>query len=54
MSFNSLFGYIGPGAGLGMISALIGLALAVISALAFVLVWPLRVLRRKLKNHVRH
>ena len=53
MILDSVLGYIGPGAGLGMIGALIGLALAVISALAFVVLWPLRMLRRKLKNHAR-
>ena len=53
MILDNLFGYIGPGAGLGMIGALIGLALAVIGALAFVLLWPLRMIRRKLKNNAR-
>jgi hypothetical protein len=53
MIVNSLLGYIGPGAGLGMIGALVGVGLAVLSALAFVVLWPLRMLRRKLKNNAR-
>ena len=39
--------YIGPGAGLGLIGALVGLALAVVSALGFVVMWPLRAFFRK-------
>jgi hypothetical protein len=53
MIFHALLGYVGPGAGLGMIGALVGLALAVLSALAFVVFWPLRMLLRKRKNHAR-
>ena len=42
-----LLGYIGPGAGLGLIGALVGLFLAVASALGFVILWPLRAMLRK-------
>ena len=52
MIFDGLLGYIGPGAGLGLLGALVGLGLAVMSALGFVLLWPLRALLRKWKrNH---
>ncbi|REK19380.1 MAG: hypothetical protein DWQ37_00845 [Planctomycetota bacterium] len=42
-------GYIGPGAGLGLIGALVGLFLAVLRALGFVVFWPVRRLLRKSK-----
>jgi hypothetical protein len=42
-----LLGYIGPGAGIGMLGALIGVLLAVGGALAMALAWPLRALLRK-------
>lgn len=45
-----LFGYIGPGAGLGLIGALIMLVVAVVGALLFVVLWPLRTLLRKVKG----
>ena len=45
-----LLAYIGPGAGLGLLGALIGLVLAVGSALGFVILWPLRALLRKRKQ----
>lgn len=44
---GSLVAYIGPGPGLGMIGALIGLVVTVITAIGAVLLWPLRAL---LKN----
>lgn len=51
-----ILAYVGPGAGLGLLGALIGLFLAVGSALGFVILWPLRKLFRKRKpiadNHV--
>ncbi len=53
MICDLLLGYVGPGAGLGLIGALVGLILAVTSALGFVLLWPLRRLLRKLRNHDR-
>jgi hypothetical protein len=48
-----LLGYIGPGAGLGLLGALVGLFLAVGSALGFVCFWPLRALLRKRKQAAR-
>jgi hypothetical protein len=47
VSTFGLFGYIGPGAGLGLLGALVGLLLAVFSALGFIVLWPLRALLRK-------
>ena len=47
MLVNSVLAYIGPGAGLGLMGALIGLMLAVLGALSFVVLWPLRMLFRK-------
>ncbi len=46
-AYLGLLGYIGPGAGMGLLGALIGLAVAVGSALSFVLLWPLRKLLRR-------
>jgi hypothetical protein len=42
-----LLGYIGPGAGIGMLGALIGVLLAVGGALLMALAWPLRMFLRK-------
>ena len=42
-----MLAYVGPGAGLGLLGALIGLFLAVGSALGFVILWPLRKMFRK-------
>lgn len=42
--------YIGPGAGLGLGGAVLGVLLALLTAFAFVLVWPLRALYRKLRG----
>lgn len=39
--------YVGPGAGLSLVSALWGLLCAIGAALLFVIVWPIRRLRRK-------
>jgi membrane protein implicated in regulation of membrane protease activity len=39
--------YIGPGAGLSLLGALWGVAAAVVAALLFLLLWPLRRLLRK-------
>lgn len=44
----ALLGYIGPGAGIGMLGALLGVLLAVGGALLMALAWPLRMLLRKL------
>lgn len=34
--------YVGPGAGLSLLTALWGVAAAVVAALAFVIIWPVR------------
>lgn len=39
--------YIGPGAGLSMLGAFWGLVVAVVAALSFLLLWPLRKMFRK-------
>jgi hypothetical protein len=46
----ALVGYVGPGSGITLIAALIGVLAAVGSALLFVILWPLRMLRRKMKQ----
>jgi len=45
--FATAQAYVGPGAGLSLLSALWGLLCAIGAALLFVVVWPLRRLRRK-------
>jgi type VI protein secretion system component VasK len=39
--------YVGPGAGLTLLSALWGLLVAVLAAVAFLVVWPIRRWRRR-------
>lgn len=41
------FAYIGPGAGLSMLGAFWGLVVAVLAALSFLLLWPIRKAFRK-------
>ncbi len=41
-------GYVGPGASLGVIGALIALAISILVSLGVVLLWPVRALRRKM------
>lgn len=41
------FAYIGPGAGLSMIGAFWGLVVAVLAALSFLLLWPIRRMFKK-------
>ena len=41
--------YIGPGAGITFIGALIGLVLAVLSAISYILFWPVRKVWRRMK-----
>lgn len=42
--------YVGPGAGLSLLGALWGLLLAVIAAVGFVILWPLRRMRKRAKE----
>jgi len=44
------YAYIGPGAGVSLVGALGGLVFAVVLAIGVVLLWPLRKLRRRLKQ----
>jgi hypothetical protein len=46
---NALVAYIGPGAGLGLVGALIAVVSAVMAALFFVVLWPIRMMLRKAK-----
>lgn len=39
--------YVGPGAGLSLVGAFWGLAVAVFAALSFIILWPLRRMFRK-------
>lgn len=39
--------YIGPGAGLSMLGAFWGLVVAVLAALSFLLIWPIRKMFKK-------
>jgi hypothetical protein len=41
--------YVGPGAGVSLFGAAFGLIAAVVSAIGFVLLWPLRALLKKRK-----
>ncbi|MFK5968591.1 MAG: hypothetical protein QM487_00480 [Candidatus Marithrix sp.] len=42
--------YVGPGAGLTLIGSLIGLVVAIVTALAIILFWPIRALIRKIRG----
>lgn len=44
------FAYIGPGAGLGVLAAFWALLTAVISSIAFLVLWPLRNRLRRRRN----
>ncbi len=44
---QNAFAYIGPGAGLSMLGAFWGLVIAVLAALSFLLLWPIRRMFRK-------
>jgi hypothetical protein len=47
-SAGPAFAYVGPGAGLGLLGAFWALLTAVVSSLAFLVIWPLRnALRRR-------
>lgn len=41
------YAYIGPGAGLSMLGAFWGLVVAVLAALSFLLLWPIRKMFKK-------
>ena len=41
------YAYIGPGAGLSMLGAFWGLVVAVLAALSFLLLWPIRKIFKK-------
>ncbi len=41
------FAYVGPGAGLSLLGALWGLLVAILLALGFIILWPLRRWRRR-------
>ena len=41
------FAYIGPGAGLSMLGAFWGLVIAVVAALSFLILWPVRRMFKK-------
>lgn len=45
-----LFAYIGPGADLALISSAIGLILTMGSSMAFLVLWPIRSLWRRLRG----
>ncbi|HHB92671.1 MAG TPA: hypothetical protein ENK59_05605 [Thioploca sp.] len=42
--------YVGPGAGLTLIGSLIGLVVAIVTALGIILFWPIRALIRKMRG----
>lgn len=44
---ESAFAYVGPGAGLSLIGALWGLIVAIVAALGFIILWPMRRMRRQ-------
>ena len=52
MTSMTLFtlGYIGPGAGIGLIGALFGLVMTVGMALFMVVLWPIRSMLRKVRS----
>ncbi|SCX81328.1 hypothetical protein [Thiohalorhabdus denitrificans] len=50
---EAAFAYVGPGAGLSLLGALWGLLLALGAALLFLVLWPLRRMRRRKKEQAR-
>lgn len=46
---NAVIAYIGPGAGLGLVGALIAVVSAILAALFFIVLWPIRMMLRKAK-----
>jgi hypothetical protein len=47
---NIAMAYVGPGAGLTLIGSLIGLLIAVLTALGIILFWPIRALIRRIRG----
>lgn len=45
--------YIGPGAGASLAGSLLGILAAIVTALAIVLFWPLRLMYKKIKGNKR-
>lgn len=52
LSAGPAFAYVGPGAGLSLLGAFWALLTAVVSSLAFLVIWPLRRVLRRRKNAV--
>lgn len=46
-------GYVGPGAGLGMLGALLAVLVAVLATIVGLVLWPLRTLSRRYKDRER-
>lgn len=44
------YAYVGPGAGVSLFGAAIGLVVAIFSALGVIVLWPIRALVKKLKR----
>ena len=44
------FAYVGPGAGLTFIGALVGMVVAIVLAIGAILFWPVRFLIKKIKK----
>lgn len=44
---DTVYAYVGPGAGLSLLGALWALILAIGTAIVFVIVWPIRKMRRR-------
>lgn len=49
---TAVMGYVGPGAGMGLGGALVGVLIALLTAVSFMLVWPVRMLIRKLRGQL--
>jgi membrane protein implicated in regulation of membrane protease activity len=47
LASQAALAYVGPGAGLSLLGALWGLLIAVLAALVFVVLWPIRRYRRR-------
>jgi len=47
------FAYVGPGAGIGLLGSIAGLAMALGTALAVVVLLPVRAMRKRYRNSLR-